>query len=486
MPATPAPTPPRAAVLVVALACVAQFMLVLDDTIVNVALPTLGAELGFSERTLSWVVNAYLLTFGGFLLVGGRVADLVGPRRMFVLSLGAFAAASAACGAAGSAEVLVAARAVQGIAAALLSPAALALLLRATPDAPARGRALGAWASLIGLGAATGVLLGGAIVELVDWRWIFLINLPVAAVALALVPRLVPADARDRAATPPNVLGAALGTLALLLLVFTVVETEHAGWASARTLGGFALVVLLALAFRAGERRAASPLLPPALLRRRRAMRANGLVLVAAAGLLAMFFFMTLYLQRVLGWGPFATGAAFVPFSLSMGLASAVAGRAARRLPPRVPVAVGLLAAAGGLALLSRLEPGSSYVGAVVPGLVLTALGIGAALVVVMGLATDGAGEHSGGLASALLTTAQQVGGAIGIAVMVTVASDRTADALATGAAPPAALADGFSAAFVVMAAVLAVAAVLAAVGLRGDGGPAGAPAGRTAPGAAD
>jgi EmrB/QacA subfamily drug resistance transporter len=449
-------------VAILALACVAQLMLIVDDTIVNVALPTIGEELGFSESSLSWVVNAYFLTFGGFLLIGGRVADRVGPRRVFLLALAAFALASAACGLATDDVMLVVSRAIQGIAAAMLSPAALALILGSHAEGPARARALAVWTSLLGIGAATGLLAGGALTELLDWRWIFFINLPVAAVALLLVPRMVPADDLRSARTSPNVAGATLGTLALLVLVFTVVETEHAGWTSARTLAGFGVAALLAALFAAGERRSASPLLPPALLRRRRPMIANGAVFLGAAGLMAMFFFQTLYLQRVLGWGALETGAAFLPFSIAMGTVSALMGKVVGRVDIRVLVGAGMGAAASGLLWMSSLTPTSNYVTHVAPSLALTAAGLGAAFMPLMELATGGAEDRDGGLASALLTTGQQIGGAIGIAAMVTIATATTRDELAAGTAPPQALTDGFTHAFQLQAGVLAAAGVLA------------------------
>lgn len=456
--------------LILLLACVAQFMLILDDTIVNVALPTVGAELGFSDDDLSWVVNAYFLTFGGFLLIGGRVADRFGARRMFLISLAAFAGASAVCGAAWSPEVLVAARAVQGLAAALLSPAALAILLATFAEGPARRRALAAWASLIGLGAATGLLAGGAITEAFDWRWVFFINLPVAAVALAVVPRVIPKDDLAGARTAPNVGGALLGTAALLLLVFTVVETDGAGWISARTLLGFGGVLLLAALFALTEWRSASPLLPRTLLRRRQAMTANGLVLLAAGGLMAMFFFQTLFMQRVLGYGALQTGLSFLPFSVAMGAASALAGRFLGGVDPRLSVSGGMLTAAAGLWLMSSLTPESSYWGHLAPALAVTAFGVGTAFVVAMGIATGGAEDRDGGLASALLTTGQQIGSAIGIAAMVTIATDRTTDGLARGVAPALARTDGFTTAFAVMTVLMIVAAALAATLLRPEG----------------
>ena len=453
--------PPASATLILLVACVAQLMLILDDTIVNVALPTIGDELAFSERSLSWVVNAYLLTFGGFLLIGGRVADRIGARRMFAISMAAFAGASALCAAAWSAESLVIGRGLQGLAGAMLSPAALSIILATFREGPGRTRALSVWASLIGIGAATGLLLGGALTELLDWRWVFLINLPIAGVTLLLVPRVVPADDQRDARARPNLTGALLGTGALLLLVYTVVETHTQGWTSTRTLLGFAVVVAMTVAFLASERRSDEPLVPLSLLRRRRAMTANLLVLIGAAGLLAMFFFQTLFIQRVLGWSPLETGAAFLPFSVSMGISAGLTGRFLARTDARIPTALGLAGAAAGLYLMSTLTPDSSYVGHLVPAFALTAAGIGMALVVLMAVATGDADERDGGVASALLTTGQQIGGAIGIAAMVTVASNRTASAVTEGRGPDLALTDGFSAAFQTQAGMMLAGAVI-------------------------
>lgn len=452
---------------VLLLACVAQFMLLVDDTITNVALPTIGRDLHFSVANLSWVVNAYLLTFGGLLLVGGRVADRFGPRRLFVTSLAGFAAASALCGVAPSSGVLVGARAPQGIFGAMLSPSALALLLAASPQSAERRRALAVWAGLLGLGAATGLLAGGALVQLADWRWIFLINVPVAAAALLAVPRVLAPDDLSGRRTSPNIGGAGLATLALLLLVYTVVETDRHAWTSARTLGGLALVGTLAGAFALSERRSASPLLPAELLRRPLALRADLVIFFAAAGLLAMFFFQTLYLQRVLGLGPLTTGLSFLPFSGSMALASGLMGRLPERADPRLPIALGCGLAVIGLWLMSGLTPTSTYGADVLPTLILTGLGLGLAFVPAIGLGTGDAEERDGGLASGLMTTAQQVGGAIGIAALITVATDRTTGALRSGARVPAALTDGFQAAFHVEAGIIAAAGLLALVLLR-------------------
>lgn len=461
--ATTAPAPPVArSAFVLLVVCVAQFMLLADDTIVNVALPSIAADLGFTKSSLSWVVNAYLLTFGGFLLIGGRLADRFGPRRLFRGSLAGFALASALCGLAPSAEILVAARGLQGVTAALLSPAALAILLATYPEGNGRRRALSAWTALMGLGAAVGLVAGGALVEAADWRWVFLVNLPVAGAALMASGRILPAHDASASRPAPNVGGATLATLALLLLVFTVVETHDEGWTSSRTLVSFGVVALLAAAFAISERRAASPLLPLELIRRRRAMSANAVVFIAAGGLLAMFFFLTLYLQEVLGFEPLQTGLAFLPFSLAMGVASGVAMKLPETIDPRVPIVVGLVLASVGLWLMSNLGVDSDYAADVMPALVLVATGLGLALVPVMGLATGGAEERDGGLASGLMTSAQQIGGAIGIAVMVSLATARTQDAVGEGMQPGVALTEGFAAAFRVESGVMLFAAVLA------------------------
>lgn len=312
---------------VLLLVCTAQFVLLIDDTIVNVALPTIGSDLEFSENSLSWVTNAYFLTFGGFLLIGGGLADLLGRRRLFAWSLAAFVVASAACGLAPNAGTLIAARAAQGIAGALLSPAALSILLVTFRERGERARALGIWAALTGLGAATGLLIGGALVEWTHWRWIFLINLPVGAVALFLMPRVIPADDRTAPVRAPDFAGAALGTLAVLLLVYTVVETDTHPWGSGRTIAGLAGAAVLALGFALRQRSAAEPLIPRSLLKIRQAVLAQVMVLVAAGGLFAMFFFLTLYMQNVQDWSPLRTGLSYLPFSVGMGVASAVTAK---------------------------------------------------------------------------------------------------------------------------------------------------------------
>ncbi len=461
MSATSTRLDPRLQIL--ALVCLAQFMLLVDDTIVNVALPSIQADLGFSESGLTWVANAYFLALGGFLLVGGKAADLLGRRRVLIGAFGAFAAASAACGLAPSGEVLVGARGVQGLAGAFLSPAALSILLATFPGGRERTQALGAWAALTGIGAATGLLAGGALVQALDWRWVFLINVPVALVVIPLVRHVVPADpARDTARSAPDVMGAALGTAALLVFTLTVVRTDEHAWTSAWTLGGLAGAALLAIGAALRERRSPEPLIPRDLLRSRTTIAANGLMLVGAAGLFAMFFFLTLYMQIVLGWGALQTGAAYLPFSAVMAITSGVVAKALDGRTARGLLLVGPVVGGLGLWMMSGLEATSGYAGALLPALAVTAFGLGLTFVPLINAATGGAGEADGGGASALLTTCQQIGAVLGIAVMVTIATGRADDAIAAGTPEGAAMIEGFQAAFRVQAIVLASAGLLA------------------------
>lgn len=458
---SPARVNPR---LVLLLVCTAQFVLLIDDTIVNVALPTLGSDLDFSENSLSWVTNAYFLTFGGFLLIGGGLADLLGRRRLFAASLAAFVLASAACGLAPNAGSLIAARAAQGIAGALLSPAALAILLATFRERGERARALGVWAALTGLGAATGLLLGGALLEWTHWRWIFLINLPVGALALLVLPRVVPADDRDAPRRVPDFPGAALGTLAVLLLVYTVVETDSHPWSSGRTLLGLAGAAVLALGFALRQWLADVPLIPRSLLRIRQAVLAQLMVLVAAGGLFAMFYFLTLYMQNIQGWSPLRTGLSYLPFSVGMGVASAVTAKVLTRRGPGVPLVLGPAVGAAGMYSLSRLDAASSFTAHLMPALLVAGLGLGAAFVAVIHVATGGAGEGDGGVASAMVTTCQQIGAAIGIAVLVTLASAYREDRRREGADLLTANVDSFSHAFEIQSLLMGVAALLGAL----------------------
>ncbi|NUU20980.1 MAG: MFS transporter, partial [Streptomycetaceae bacterium] len=366
-----------------------------------------------------------------------------------------------ACGLAPNGASLIAARAAQGIAGALLSPAALSILLATFRERGERARALGVWAALTGLGAATGLLLGGALVEWTDWRWIFLINLPIGAVALTALPRVIPADDRETPARVPDFVGAALGTLAVLLLVYTVVETDTHPWGSARTLLGLGGAAVLALGFAARQRLAAEPLIPRSLLKIRQAVLAQLMVLVAAGGLFAMFFFLTLYMQNIQGWEPMRTGLSYLPFSVGMGIASGITAKVLTTRGPSVPLVLGPAIAALGMMSMSRLDAASSFAGHLMPALLVTGLGLGMAFVAVINVATGGAGEADGGVASAMVTTCQQIGAAIGIAVLVTIASSLRDDRIKDGVDPLTANVDSFQRAFEIQAILMGGAAVL-------------------------
>jgi EmrB/QacA subfamily drug resistance transporter len=447
--------------LVLAVICAAQFAASMDDTIVNTALPSMRADLGFDDRALSWVVNAYMLLFGGFLLFGGRAADVLGRRRMFGVGVAAFAVFSAVCGVSGSAELLIGGRGLQGLSAALLSPAALAILMVTFPEGPQRTRALGIWAGLMGLGAAVGMVAGGAITEAIGWRWIFFINVPIGVLVLAAALRLLPPDGARGERARLDTLGAVLATAGLLAVVLSIVEAPDHGWAAARTLGGLAAGALALAAFAVHERRARQPLFPPALVARRAVLAANAVMLLAAGGMLAMFFCMTLYVQVVQGWTPLRAGLAAMVFSLVFVGVSGLSTRLVQRFPLRAMVAAGCTIAAGGLLLMTRLQPDSTYVEALLPALVVAGVGMGLAFVPLTAAATSGEEGGDAGVVSGLLSTCQQVGGAVGIAVLITIASDHTASLVAAGSAEIDALSAGFHAAFRVDAALLAAAALL-------------------------
>jgi EmrB/QacA subfamily drug resistance transporter len=443
--------------MILFLVCIAQFMLLIDDTIVNVALPSIAQDMHLSESSLSWINNAYLLMFGGFLLIGGRLADLVGRKRMFAIAMSSFVVASAICGLATDATVLIVARGIQGFAGALMSPAALSILLATFVEEKERTRALAAWTSLTALGAATGLLVGGALVEYLNWNWIFWINLPVGIVTLALAARTIPKDVLDGSAVAPGFASAALGTTSLLALVFTVVETSTYDWTSTRTLVGLGIALVLGIAFVIRERGAENPLIPAAVIRRPNIALGNAFMFGAAAALLAMFFFLTLYMQNVLGYSAMETGLAYLPFSLTLGVFSGIVAKLIEKVSAIPFLTLGALVAAAGMAQMSMLGVDSGYVTAILPALVTVAAGFGIAFVPLLGVATAGAPAADSGIASGLVTSAQQIGGAIGIAVLVTIATNATTDAAAGGASQGAALVDGFQSAFVIQTAILIV-----------------------------
>jgi EmrB/QacA subfamily drug resistance transporter len=442
------------------LLCSAFFMVILDVAIVNVALPSIATDLGFSPRSLEWVVSAYALSFGGLLLLGGRAADVLGQRRVFAGGLTAFALASLLAGVAWSPALLIAARALQGIGAAAMTPAALSILMTTFPEGRERNTALGAWGAVGASGGTIGLLIGGALTQTVGWTWIFLLNVPIGALALALTPFLLARRPAAAASRRVDVLGALSVTAALSLLVYAVVDAGAVGWGSARTVALLVASAVLLAGFAGVERRAAAPLLPFRLFRVGVLLGSNVASALFGAAVFGMFFVITLYLQRVLGYSPLETGLAWLALSVPALFASAAGARLVTRIGPRTPLVSGLSIATAGLWMLSRLPEDAHYAGAVVPALAVSGVGVGLAFVTLSIGALEGVDERDAGLASGLVNTAQQIGAALGVAVLSTVA-----------------LASGFEHALLVGAAFAAAGALLAAALVRAPSRPAGAAA---------
>jgi EmrB/QacA subfamily drug resistance transporter len=447
--------------LALALLCAVQFMVVLDIAIVNVALPSIGRSLRFSEENLQWVVSAYTLTFGGFLLLGGRAADLLGRRRVFMAGLALFSLASLVCGLASSEGTLIAFRAVQGLGAAIVSPAALSILTTTFEEGQERNRALGIWGAIAGTGGAAGVLLGGILTDTLSWSWIFFINVPIGAAVLALSPRLLRESRVETAERHFDLAGAVSVTTGLVLLVYGLVESNSLGWGSPRVVGALIVAAVLLVAFVAIESRSAQPLVPLHMFRRRSLTGANIVGFLLGSAVFAMFFFLSLYMQQVLGYSPLRTGLAYLLISATI-IASAGAAQAlVTRFGVRSVLAAGMGLSAIGLLLFTRVSVGGSYLDDLVPGFVFSGIGLGFGFVPVTIAAVAGVRNDEAGAASGLINTSQQIGGALGVALLSTIATSRIDDYAAShgGQVSPAALVDGFGAAF-------AVGAVLAAVGL--------------------
>jgi EmrB/QacA subfamily drug resistance transporter len=456
---SPSRVNPNAVLAVVAFA---QFMVVLDATIVNVTLPTIKRDLGFSEQNLSWIVNAYTLTFGGFLLLGGRAADRLGRRRMFVAGTALFLGASLVCGLSQSEGMLLAARAVQGMGGALVSPAALSIILTTFAEGAERNRALAVWGAIAGVGGASGLLLGGALVEAISWRWVFFVNVPIGAIVLVLTPLFVPESRADAARRGFDAVGALTVTLGTTVLVFTLIKATSWSWGSGRTIAGLAIAAALIAAFLLIEQRTRDPLVPLRIFSNRSLSSADLTMLLVAAALFGMFFFCTLYLQQVLGYNALKTGVAYLPFPISLITASALAAQAVNRFGAKPVTVAGLLATTVGFVLLTRVSVHGDYFKEVLPSLVIIALGMGLAFVSITIAATSDVAAADAGLASGLLNTTQQVGGSLGLAILSTVSTSRVTDALHTGAALPVALTHGFKGAFIASAILCAAGAALA------------------------
>jgi EmrB/QacA subfamily drug resistance transporter len=450
--------------LALALLAAAQFVVVLDASIVNVALPSIGRDLHFSQDNLSWVINAYTLTFGGFLLLGGRMADLLGRRRLFIAGLLLFAAASLAGGLSTTDSQLVVARAVQGLGAALLSPAALSLVTVIFKEGAERNKALGVWGAVAGSGGAVGVMLGGMLTQWAGWEWVLFVNVPIGIVAAAIAPRLLP-ESRNSGARHFDFAGAVSITAGLSILVYALVDAANAGWGSTQTIGLIALSVVLIGAFVLIERSSKAPLVPfPGIFRIRTITGINLTALFIAASLFSMFFFISLYMQQVLGYDALKAGISYLPLAFGIILSAGAASGLTTRFGFKPVLISGLLLTSGGLIWFAQVSPDGSYVADILFPSLLAAVGLGLAFVSMTVAAVSGVETHETGLASGLINTSQQVGGALGLAILATVANTRTGDALAGGASQAVALTEGFQRAFTVGAGIAILGSIVGAV----------------------
>jgi EmrB/QacA subfamily drug resistance transporter len=450
--------------VVLVLICVAQFMVVLDATIVNVALPSIQKDLHLSEGNLQWIVNAYALVFGGFLLLGGRAGDLLGRKRVFLVGLVIFTGASLLDGLASSEGMLIGARALQGLGAALISPAALSIISTTFAEGAERAKALGVWAAIAIGGSAVGLILGGVLTQYFSWPWIFFVNLPVGVAAFLLSLRLIPESRDEHAHRSYDVAGAVTVTGGLMALVYAIVDAQSAGWGSAKTIGFFTLAGVLLGAFVLIELRAKAPLVRLSIFRIRSLLTANVSMFLAASAIFAMFFFNTLYLQRVLGYGPLEAGLAFLPFTAGIMISAGLASQLAPRVGVRPVAAVGMLLTTGGLLLLTQLPVHGSYLADVLPSIMLSSLGMGAVFMPLTLIATTGLEDKDQGLASGLFNTSQQIGGALGLAILSTLATSKMSSA---GGSATNALVVGFHWAFAAGAVIMIAALVVMLALLR-------------------
>jgi EmrB/QacA subfamily drug resistance transporter len=442
--------------------CFGDLMIVLDSTIVNVALPSIRADLGFSQASLAWVVNAYLLTFGGFLLLGGRLGDLFGHRRLFLVGLGVFTGASLACGLAGSQGFLIAARAVQGLGGAVVSVVALSLIMILFTDPAERAKAMGVVGFVLSGGGTAGVLLGGVLTDVLSWHWIFLVNIPVGVAVVALCLVLLPDDRRTGAGARLDVAGAVTVTAALMLAVYAIVNGNETGWASGQTIGLLAAAATLLAVFLGIEARVSQPLMPLGLFRLRNVSAANVVAVLMAGAMFGWFFLSALYLQLVLGYSALEVGLGFLPGTVVWGLSSiALSDRLVMRFGIKLPVIVGLLVFVLGLVLFARAPVDGNFVLDVLPGMLLFGLGGGITFNPLLLAAMGDVAPSEAGLASGIVNTAFMMGGALGLAVLASLAASRTGSLLASGEGALVALNGGYHAAFL-------AGAVFAAVGLVG------------------
>jgi EmrB/QacA subfamily drug resistance transporter len=450
--------------------CVGMLMIVLDATIVNVALPSIQDDLGFSQSSLAWVVNAYLIAFGGLLLLAGRLGDLLGRRRVFLAGLAVFTGASLFCGIAQSPGMLIAARFVQGAGGALTSGVILGMIVTTFREPREQAKAIGVYSFVAAAGGSIGLLAGGGLTQAVSWHWIFFVNLPIGIATALLALRVVEGDEGVGIERGADLPGAALVTSALMLGVYTILEAGSHGWGSLHTLGLGAVSLALLFAFVGRQARVSNPLMPLRLFRSRNVAGANAVQALFVAGMFGMFFLGALYLQRVLGYDALEVGLAFLPVTLVIGtLSLGLSERLNTRFGPKATLLPSLVLIAAGLVLFARAPVGGDYVTDVLPGMVLLGLGAGVSFPSLMTLAMSGATASDAGLASGLVNTTLQVGGAIGLAVLATLATTRTQHLLSAGDGSAAALTGGYHLAFII-AAGLVVAALVVAITVLSSG----------------
>ncbi len=455
--------------LVLVIACLAQFMVVLDATVVNIALPSVQRGLHFSPADLQWVVNGYTLIFGGFLLLGGRAADLLGRKRLFIAGVILFSAASLLNGVAQSSGMLIVGRGLQGLGGALVSPAALSIVTTTFSDGAQRTKALGVWSAIAAGGAAVGLLVGGVLTDIASWRWVFFVNVPVGIATVLLALRYVSESRMDVAHRSYDIAGAATVTGGLVILVYAIVKAQAYGWGSPRTLGLGAIALVLLGMFIAIEQRSKAPLMRLSIFRIRTLAAADTALLLVASAMFGMFFFASLYVQNVLGYSPLRAGLAFLPVSAGIMVGAGVAQQLIKRLGVRVVSIAGISLATAGMLVLTQLPVHGSYVGDLLVGLVPMSIGMGLTFVPITLLGTSGVKGEDAGLASGLFNTAQQVGGSLGLAILSSLAASHTSSLLhaSGGAGALAARVSGYHVAFLAAAVMLSIGAVLLTVWLR-------------------
>jgi len=460
--------------LTLALVCLAGFLDVIDTTIVNIALPSIRDHLQFTVQSLQWTVSGYLLTYGGFLLLGGRAADLVGRRRLLVAGTLLFGISSLAGGLADSATMLIAARLVQGLGAAMMTPAALSILTTTFSSDKDRIKAIGAWSGTIPLASVLGVLLGGLLSQGPGWRWVFFVNVPVCAIVIVGAFRLLDGQQRSTLRTGFDAAGAILSTAGLVVLVYALVNAPSIGWGATRTIAELAAAAALLTAFAVNEQRRRNPLVPFTIFRIKGLVATDITQVIAQAGFYSMFFFVTLYMQSVLSFSPIVAGAAYIPVTIGVGIASVVSTKILPRTGTRPIMVTGTLLGAAGVYWLSRIPVHGSYLTDILPGLVVMAFGLGAVFVGVQTGANAGVPADKAGLAAALITTSSTLGGALGLAIFSAIATGRTQDLFAVHASRAVALTSGFQHALIACSVFLVAAAAIAtrATSTRGAAAP--------------